>query len=64
MKWQGQRTAWPWSASAIKRYNDAVAVYNHTARGFLAFLRRPLLGFPRQQVYFQISEEAKKAPTF
>jgi LemA protein len=47
-----------------KRYNDAVAVYNHTARGFLAFLRRPLLGFPRQQVYFQISEEAKKAPTF
>lgn len=47
-----------------KRYNEAVAAYNRTARGFPAFLLRPLLGFPRQHVYFQVSEEAKKAPTF
>jgi LemA protein len=47
-----------------KRYNDAVAAYNRTARGFPAFLLRPVLGFPRQYVYFHVSEEAKQAPTF
>jgi LemA protein len=47
-----------------KRYNEAVAAYNRTVRGFPAFLLRPVLGFPRQQVYFHISEEAKQAPTF
>jgi LemA protein len=47
-----------------KRYNDAVAAYNRTARGFPAFLLRPVLGFPRQRVYFQVSEEAKQGPTF
>jgi LemA protein len=47
-----------------KRYNDAVAAYNRTARGFPAFLLRPVLGFPRQHVYFQVSDEAKQAPTF
>ncbi len=47
-----------------KRYNEAVAAYNRTARGFPAFLLRPLLGFPRAHAYFQVSEEAKKAPTF
>jgi LemA protein len=47
-----------------KRYNEAVAAYNRTARGFPAFLLRPLLGIPRQRVYFQVSEEAKKVPTF
>jgi LemA protein len=47
-----------------KRYNDAVAAYNRTARGFPAFLLRPVLGFPRQHAYFQVSDEAKQAPTF
>jgi LemA protein len=47
-----------------KRYNDAVAGYNRTARGFPAFLLRPVLGFPRQHVYCRVSEEAKQAPTF
>jgi LemA protein len=47
-----------------KRYNEAVAAYNRTARGFPAFLLRPVLGFPRQHVYFHISEEAKQAPIF
>jgi LemA protein len=47
-----------------KRYNDAVAAYNRTARGFPAFLLRPVLGFPRQHGYFHVSEEAKQAPTF
>jgi LemA protein len=47
-----------------KRYNDAVAAYNRTARGFPAFLLRPVLGFPRQHTYFHVSDEAKQAPTF
>jgi LemA protein len=47
-----------------KRYNDAVAAYNRTARGFPASLLRPVLGFPRQQAYFHVSDEAKQAPTF
>jgi LemA protein len=47
-----------------KRYNDAVAAYNRTARGFPAFLLRPVLGFPRQHVYFYVTDEAKQAPIF
>jgi LemA protein len=47
-----------------KRHNDAVAAYNRTARGFPAFLLRPVLGFPGQHAYFQFSDEAKQAPTF
>ena len=47
-----------------KRYNEAVAAYNRTARGFPAFLLRPVLGFPRQHAYFYVSDEAKQAPTF
>jgi LemA protein len=47
-----------------KRYHDAVAAYNRTARGFPAFLLRPVLGFPSQYVYVHVSEEAKQAPTF
>jgi LemA protein len=47
-----------------KRYNDAVAAYNRTARSFPAFLLRPMLGFPRQHTYFQVSDEAKLAPIF
>jgi LemA protein len=47
-----------------KRYNDAVAAYNRTARGFPAFLLRPLFGFPRQQAYVHVSDEAKQAPTY
>jgi len=47
-----------------KRYNDAVAAYNRTARGFPAFLLRALLGFPRQHAYVHVSDEAKQAPTY
>ena len=47
-----------------KRYNEAVAAYNRTARGFPAFLLRPVLGFPRQRVYFHVPDEAKQAPIF
>jgi LemA protein len=47
-----------------KRYKEAVAAYNRTARGFPAFLLRPVLGFHRQQVYFHVSDEAKQSPTF
>jgi LemA protein len=47
-----------------KRYNEAVAAYNRTARSFPAFLLRPVLGFPRQHVYFHVADEAKQAPTF
>ena len=47
-----------------KRYNDAVAAYNRTARGFPACLLRPVLGFPRQHAYFHVSDKAKQAPTF
>jgi hypothetical protein len=46
-----------------KRYKDAVAAYNRTARGFPTFLLRPMLGFPRQDVYFHVSDEAKQAQT-
>jgi LemA protein len=38
-----------------KRYNEAVAAYNRTARSFPVLLVRPLLGFPAQQPYFQAS---------
>ena len=47
-----------------KRYNDAVAAYNRTARGFPAFLLQPVLGLPRQLVHFHVSDEAKQAPIF
>ena len=47
-----------------KRYNEAVAAYNRTARGFPAVLLRPVLGFPRQHAYFRVADEAKQAPTF
>jgi LemA protein len=47
-----------------KRYNDAVAAYNRTARSFPAVLLRPVFGFPRQHGYFHVSDEAKQAPTF
>ena len=47
-----------------KRYNEAIAAYNRTARSFPIFLVRPLLGFPKPQAYFHASEEAKKVPTF
>jgi LemA protein len=47
-----------------KRYNDAVAAYNRMARGFPAFLLRPVFGFPKQHAYFHVADEAKQAPTF
>jgi LemA protein len=47
-----------------KRYHDAVAAYNRTARSFPAFLLRPVLGFPRQHAYFHVADAAKQAPTF
>jgi LemA protein len=47
-----------------KRYNEAVAAYNRTARGFPAFLLRPLLGFPSSRAYFQASPDAQTVPAF
>jgi len=47
-----------------KRYNQAVAAYNRTARSFPISLMRPLLGFASSLPYFQTSQEAKKAPSF
>jgi LemA protein len=47
-----------------KRHNDAVAAYNRTARGFPAFLLRPVFGFPSQHAYVHVSDEAKQAPIF
>jgi LemA protein len=47
-----------------KRHNDAVAAYNRTARGFPAFLLRPMFGFPRQHAYVHVPDEAKRAPRF
>jgi LemA protein len=47
-----------------KRYNEAVAAYNRTARSFPIALVRPLLGLPKAQAYFQTSAEARRAPRF
>jgi LemA protein len=47
-----------------KRYNEAAAAYNRTARCFPIVLLRPILGFPKNIPYFQASEEARKTPTF
>lgn len=45
-----------------KRYNEAVAAYNRTARSFPVFLARPLLGFPKAFPPFRASEEARRPP--
>jgi LemA protein len=47
-----------------KRYNEAVAPYNQTARSFPVVLLRPLLGFPQSIPYFAAAKEAQKPPTF
>jgi LemA protein len=47
-----------------KRYNEAVAGYNRTARGFPALLVRPLLGFPSTRPYFQASPDVQTVPAF
>ncbi len=47
-----------------KRYNEAVAAYNRTARGFFVSLVRPFLGFPKQIPYFAAGEGAHKAPRY
>ena len=49
-------------AFARKKYNDAVANYNRTARGFLISLIRPLTGYPAELPYFQAEAEAKGFP--
>jgi len=47
-----------------KRYNEAVASYNKTARGFPTSIFRPFLGFSGKISYLQTSEEAKTPPKF
>lgn len=47
-----------------KRYNEAVANYNRTARGFPVSILRPLLGFPSKISEFKASEAAKEVPKF
>lgn len=47
-----------------KRYNEAVAEYNRTARAFPLLLIRPLLGFPAQKPPFQAESGAREAPKF
>jgi len=47
-----------------KRYNEAVAGYNRTVRGFPMFLLRPFLGFPGSLPYFQASPDSQQALTF
>jgi LemA protein len=47
-----------------KRYNEAVSAYNSKARSFPSVLLNPILGLPKNIPYFQVSEEAKKAPKF
>ncbi len=47
-----------------KRYNEAVAAYNRTARSFPVFVVRPFLGFPSAFSLFEASDEAKQLPRF
>lgn len=47
-----------------KRYNEAVFAYNRSAGSFPVLLLRPLLGFPWNEPYIQVSAQAKKAPEF
>lgn len=45
-----------------RRYNQAVADYNRTARGFPTALARPLLGFDARKPYFQAAPDAQRPP--
>ena len=47
-----------------KRYNEAVASYNRTARSFPVSLMRPILGYPNKIALFEASEESKQTPKF
>jgi LemA protein len=47
-----------------KRYNEAVAAYNRTARSLPVLLVRPLLGFPAHLPPFESSEKAKRPLEF
>jgi len=47
-----------------KRYNEAVASYNRTARSFPVLLVRPLLGFPARIDPFHAAEAASTPPRF
>jgi Uncharacterized conserved protein len=42
-----------------KRYNEAVAAYNRTARSFPVYLVRPWLSFPESIAFFQAPAEAR-----
>jgi LemA protein len=45
-----------------RRYNQAVADYNRTARSVPMVLMRPLLGFEAQHPYLQAAPEARRPP--
>lgn len=47
-----------------KRYNEAVAAYNRTARSFPVALMRPFLGFPESTTPFEAQEEARQPLRF
>ena len=47
-----------------KRYNEAVSAYNNVAKNFPNAILRPILGFPKNIAYFQVSDDAKQAPKF
>lgn len=49
-------------AVARKRYNDAVAEYNTTARKIPTRWSASLFGFDKAKDYFKVDEAAKKAP--
>jgi LemA protein len=51
-------------AYARKKYNDAVANYNRTARGFPISLIRPLTGYPAELPYFQAAPNAQTPNSF
>ena len=47
-----------------KRYNEAVADYNRTARGFFTSLARPFTGYPAELPYFEASDAAHRRPSY
>lgn len=51
-------------AYARKQYNEAVAAYNRTARGFPVSLIRPFTGYPGEVPFFSASPDAQNLDKF
>lgn len=45
-----------------RRYNEAVRAYNITVRKFPTTIVARLMGFAKQDIYFEAAEEAKEVP--